>query len=193
MVSTYQHCNELLTCPGCSQPLTKCQLGLAPVSATLIRISRYRKWMDYMFEAAVLIHISWPVQQQESLNFVHTLYVVTIVEGGQKKRHKDNTNRLDHKTWEDMAKKNRATWRNLLCEGGALYNDDPHHAAEHNCARIIGSRISLYSHLKTQWDQEAQLYSTMMMLYQVSEKEGQCWSDTFGHKVLKCHMMPHSK
>ncbi|KAJ3613399.1 hypothetical protein NHX12_019648 [Muraenolepis orangiensis] len=112
--------------------------------------------------------------------------------GGQKKRYKDNikTNlkkcHIDLKAWEDMAT-DRATWRNLVREGAALYNDDLCHAAQDkrrlrkerattkqvqpkpptttfpcpHCTRIIGSRIGLYAHLKTHKDQEGgQSYST---------------------------------
>lgn len=111
--------------------------------------------------------------------------------GGQKKRYKDNikTNikkfHIDLKTWEDMTK-NRASWRILVHEGAALYNEELHHAAEHkrrlrkerasikkvqskptttltcpHCTRTIGSRIGLYAHLKTHKDQEGgQSYST---------------------------------
>ena len=111
--------------------------------------------------------------------------------GGQKKRYKDNIKtiikkfHIDLKTWEDMTK-NTATWRNLVHEGAALYNEELHHAAEHkcrlrkerastkqaqpkptttftcpHCTRIIGSRIGLYAHLKTHRDQEGgQPYST---------------------------------
>ncbi|KAJ3582703.1 hypothetical protein NHX12_000331 [Muraenolepis orangiensis] len=55
--------------------------------------------------------------------------------GGQKKRYKDNikTNlkkcHIDLKAWEDMAT-DRATWRNLVREGAARYNDDLCHAAQ---------------------------------------------------------------
>lgn len=55
--------------------------------------------------------------------------------GGQKKRFKDNikTNpkkgHIDLKAWEDMAT-DRATWRNIVCEGAAQYNADLHHAAQ---------------------------------------------------------------
>lgn len=54
--------------------------------------------------------------------------------GGQKKRYKDNikTNlkcHIDLKAWEDMAT-NRATWRNTVREGAALYNADLHHTAQ---------------------------------------------------------------
>ncbi|KAL3041139.1 hypothetical protein OYC64_019363 [Pagothenia borchgrevinki] len=81
----------------------------------------------------------------------------------------------------------RATWRNLVREGAALYNDDLCHAAQDkrrlrkeraiikhvqpkpstttfpcpHCTRIIGSRIGLDAHLKTHKDQEGgQSYST---------------------------------
>ncbi|XP_071060301.1 uncharacterized protein [Pseudochaenichthys georgianus] len=81
----------------------------------------------------------------------------------------------------------RATWRNLVREGAALYNDDLCHAAQDkrrlrkerattkqvqpkpstttfpcpHCTRVIGSRIGLYAHLKTHKDQEGgQSYST---------------------------------
>ncbi|KAJ3585932.1 hypothetical protein NHX12_012339 [Muraenolepis orangiensis] len=112
--------------------------------------------------------------------------------GGQKKRYKDNikTNlkkcHIDLKAWEDMTT-DRATWRNLVREGAALYNDDLCHAAQDkhrlrkerattkqvqpkpptttfpcpHCTTIIGSRIGLYAHLKTHKDQEGgQSYST---------------------------------
>ncbi|KAK1886523.1 Secreted RxLR effector protein 78, partial [Dissostichus eleginoides] len=103
--------------------------------------------------------------------------------GGQKKRYKDNikTNlkkcHIDLKAWEDMAT-DRATWRNIVREGAALYNDDLCHTAKDkrrlrkerattkqpkpftttfpcpHCTRIIGSRIGLYAHLKTHKDKE---------------------------------------
>ncbi|KAJ3586058.1 hypothetical protein NHX12_012459 [Muraenolepis orangiensis] len=55
--------------------------------------------------------------------------------GGQEKSYKDKikTNlkkcHIDLKAWEDMAT-DRATWRNLVREGAALYNDDLCHAAQ---------------------------------------------------------------
>ncbi|KAK1894164.1 Gastrula zinc finger protein XlCGF7.1 [Dissostichus eleginoides] len=79
----------------------------------------------------------------------------------------------------------RATWRNIVREGAALYNDDLYHAAQDkrrlrkerattkqpkpftttlpcpHCTRIIRSSIGLYAHLKTHKDQEGgQSYST---------------------------------
>ncbi|KAJ8358405.1 hypothetical protein AAFF_G00441870, partial [Aldrovandia affinis] len=55
--------------------------------------------------------------------------------GGQKKRYKDNIKanikkcHIDPKTWEDTAT-NRTTWRKLVIEGAALYNNDLRRAAE---------------------------------------------------------------
>ncbi|KAJ8389084.1 hypothetical protein AAFF_G00122900 [Aldrovandia affinis] len=113
--------------------------------------------------------------------------------GGQKKRYKDNIKanikkcHIDPKTWEDTAT-NRATWRKLVSEGAALYNNDLRRAAEDkrklrkervstkkaqsqpttttthpcpHCTKICGYRIGLFAHLKTHRDQKGgQSYST---------------------------------
>ena len=113
-------------------------------------------------------------------------------QGGQRKRYKDNIKgnlkkcHIDPRTWEEKAT-DRTTWRNLVHEGAARYNDDLRRAAHEkrrlrkekattkpaqsnpttttfpcpHCTRIIGSRIGLYAHLKTHKDQEGgQSYST---------------------------------
>ncbi len=94
---------------------------------------------------------------------------------------------IDLKAWEDMAT-DRPTWGNLVREGAAQYNEDLHHAAQDkrrlrkerattkqaqpqpkptttfpcpHCTKITGSRIGLYSHLRTHKDQGGgQSYST---------------------------------
>ncbi|KAG5830945.1 hypothetical protein ANANG_G00298650, partial [Anguilla anguilla] len=99
---------------------------------------------------------------------------------GQKKRYKDNIKANIKKchiylnTWEDTAT-NRETWRNIVCKGAALYDNDLRCAAQDkrrlrkerastkkapttrtttthpfpHCTKICGSRIGLFAHLKT--------------------------------------------